>query len=152
MKTSEEIKMGLIDAIEEASWVVEGGDAHDLIDAVEKAHASMADALAYIRELEITHRTEYCDEADYDCIALGNARKRIAELEDGVAGMAKIIESAYKQRDAAIEDLRGRCFACAHVRPHEKFPKLNGCQYVPYAMSGQGARECEHWKWRGAKE
>ena len=52
MKTAEEIKKGLVEAIEEASWVVEGGDAHDLIDAVDKAHASMADALAYIRQLE----------------------------------------------------------------------------------------------------
>lgn len=52
MKTPEEIKKGLVEAIEEASWVVEGGDAHDLIDAVEKAHASMADALAYIQQLE----------------------------------------------------------------------------------------------------
>lgn len=52
MKKPEEIKKGLVEAIDEANWVVEGGDAHDLIDAVEKAHASMADALAYIRQLE----------------------------------------------------------------------------------------------------
>ena len=53
MKKPDEIKKGLVEAIEEASWVVEGGDAHDLVDAVEKAHASMADALAYIQQLEI---------------------------------------------------------------------------------------------------
>lgn len=53
MKTPEEIKKELVEAIEEASWVVEGGDAHDLIDAVEKAHASMADTLAYIQQLEM---------------------------------------------------------------------------------------------------
>lgn len=52
MKKPEEIKKGLVEAIEEASWVVEGGDAHDLIDAVENAHASMADALTYIQQLE----------------------------------------------------------------------------------------------------
>lgn len=52
MKKPEEIKKGLVEAIEEASWAVEGGDAHDLIDAVENAHASMADALAYIQQLE----------------------------------------------------------------------------------------------------
>ena len=52
MKTPEEIKKGLIEAIEETSWVVEGGNAHDLIDACEMAHASMADALAYIQKLE----------------------------------------------------------------------------------------------------
>ena len=32
MKTPEKIKTRLIKAIEEASWVVEDGDAHDLID------------------------------------------------------------------------------------------------------------------------
>lgn len=39
------------------------------------------DALAYIRDLEAAHRTEYCENADYDCVELGKARKRIAELE-----------------------------------------------------------------------
>lgn len=39
------------------------------------------DALAYIQQLEAAHRTEYCEDADYDCIELGKARKRIAELE-----------------------------------------------------------------------
>ena len=48
----EKIKHSLIDAIEECAWVVEGGDAHDLIDAVEKAHASMAESLTLIRQLE----------------------------------------------------------------------------------------------------
>lgn len=52
MKTPEEIKKGLVEAIEDASCVVEYGDAHDLIDAVEKNHAIMADALAYIKQLE----------------------------------------------------------------------------------------------------
>lgn len=48
----EEIKKGLVEAMEETSWVVEGGDAHDLQDACDMAHASMADALAYIHQLE----------------------------------------------------------------------------------------------------
>jgi len=52
MKTPEEIKKGLVEAIEDASCVVEYGDAHDLIDAVEKNHVIMADAIAYIQQLE----------------------------------------------------------------------------------------------------
>ena len=39
------------------------------------------DALAYIEQLETVLRTEYCEEADYDCIKLGKARKRIQQLE-----------------------------------------------------------------------
>lgn len=38
-----------------------------------------SDALALIQQLEAAHRTEYCEEADYDCIMLGEARKRVAE-------------------------------------------------------------------------
>ena len=52
LRNPDEIKRGLVEAIEEAAWVVEGGDAHDLLDAVDKAHASMADALSYIQQLE----------------------------------------------------------------------------------------------------
>lgn len=52
MEQIETIKQNLIDAIEECAWVVEGGDAHDLIDAVEKAHASMAESLDLVRQLE----------------------------------------------------------------------------------------------------
>lgn len=51
-KTPEEIKLGMIDYMEDASCVTEYGDAHDLIDSVEKGHATMADALALIRQLE----------------------------------------------------------------------------------------------------
>ena len=52
MKTPEEIKRDMIECMEEANWVVEVGDAHDLIDSVEKAHETMADALSFIRRLE----------------------------------------------------------------------------------------------------
>ena len=52
MKTPEEIKRDMIDYMEDASCVTEYGDAHGLIDSVEKGHATMADALAYIQQLE----------------------------------------------------------------------------------------------------
>ncbi len=52
MRTPEEVKDGIVKAIETASWVVEGGDAHDLLDAVEQLHATCTDALALIRQLE----------------------------------------------------------------------------------------------------
>lgn len=52
VKTPEEIKKGIVESIEELSWVVEGGDAHDLQDACNKAHACMADALSLIDQLE----------------------------------------------------------------------------------------------------
>ena len=76
VKKSEKIKKELFDAIEEASWVAEAGDAHDLKDAVGKAHASMADALAYIQQLEVenerllnSYDAALCETADMHSIS-----------------------------------------------------------------------------------
>lgn len=44
-----------------------------------------ADALTYINDLEAAHRTEYYENADYDCITLRKARKRVETLEAKVA-------------------------------------------------------------------
>lgn len=52
LKTNEEIKKEISETMEELSWVVEGGDAHDLQDACDKAHACLADTLALIERLE----------------------------------------------------------------------------------------------------
>lgn len=87
MKTPDEIKKGLVEAIEETAWVVEGGDAHDLQDVCDMAHASMADALAYIQQIEaerdaavkdIVHTCATCkhyfynkadgSDCEYDCM------------------------------------------------------------------------------------
>lgn len=98
-----------------------------------------------------TYRDECMEEYDVAPIQR-DALAYIKQLEDGAANMAKIIESAYKQRDAAIEDLRGRCFACVHAKPHEKYPQFNACQHLAAAVGGNGARECEHWQWRRVQE
>ena len=42
----------LIKVIEATSWVIEDGDAHDLIDAVEQLQTSCAKAFTYIQRLE----------------------------------------------------------------------------------------------------
>lgn len=39
------------------------------------------DTISCIQQLEIQHRTEYCEDADYDCKMLGDARKRTQQLE-----------------------------------------------------------------------
>lgn len=83
MRTAEEIKKGLECCILET-------DDTSLVDHCKACpyqptglcfRTLLKDALAYIQQLEAAHRTEYCEEADYDCKALGEARKRIAELE-----------------------------------------------------------------------
>lgn len=124
MKTPDEIKKGLVEAIDEASWVVEGGDAHDLIDAVYKAHAGMADALAYIQQLEAAHRTEYCEEADYDCKALGEARKRIAELEAQVPKWISVEERLPEMSDIVL--------VIANGKPREHITLINAFLIASY--------------------
>ena len=80
MKTAEEIKKGL-----ECSIAQTDGRCEEYVACVccpyFSENPSAEDTLAYIQQLEAAHRTEYCEEADYDCKALGEARKRIAELE-----------------------------------------------------------------------
>lgn len=66
-KTPEDVKKGIIEAIEEVSWVVEDGDPYDLQYACDKAHASMADALALIQQFEealLLMVYQYCSEDD----------------------------------------------------------------------------------------
>lgn len=94
-----------------------------------------------------------CDEG-WHCVVERDedALAYIKQLEDGAANMAKIIESAYKQRDAAIEDLRGRCFACVHAKPHDKYLTLISCPHTAAAIGGKGKRDCAYWQWRGVQE
>lgn len=96
MKTPEEIKR----ALELCSGA---GDCEECPyynnNDAECGHDKNREALAYIhyleegaevmmgrvRELEADHRTEYCDNFFGECVELGKARKRIAELEARVA-------------------------------------------------------------------
>ena len=52
MKTPDEIKKGLVEAIAETFWAAKDGDAHDLKDACDVAHTSMTTAMIYIQHLE----------------------------------------------------------------------------------------------------
>ena len=83
MKTPEEIKKGLVEAIAVTFWAAKDGDAHDLKDACDVAHTSMKAAMIYIQHLEaerdaavalIPRECKHCkyDEAygcELDCLA-----------------------------------------------------------------------------------
>lgn len=97
MKSSDEIKKGLGEAVAEASWVVDDGDMHDLRDALDNARARMADALALIQQLE----------ADKE--QLEGLLHHMNQLRDAAASRALQMEERVHQleaeRDAAVEDL-----------------------------------------------
>ena len=122
MKTPEEIKRDLIDYMEDASCVTEYGDAHDLIDSVEKGHATMADALAYIQQLEK-------DNAQKD----ERIRKLELEKETLLAG---------------IKLHGGICMMCKYYStPEYEFPCGNCCVIYP---NDRGTENL--WEWRGVEE
>lgn len=86
MKTPDEIKKGLECCAQSEPCVDCVYDRRDFPMCVRRM---AEDALAYIRQLEAAHRTEYCEDADYDCKRLGDARKRIQQLEHHIGELTE---------------------------------------------------------------
>lgn len=93
-----------------------------------------------------------------DLIEQLTAELEQAERErDGLSIMLTSATSAFetvkRERDAAIEDMRGRCYACANARPHEKYPNMHTCEHIriraAVAVGGYGKTKCDKWQWRG---
>lgn len=61
------------------------------------------------------------------------------------------LEEVARERDAAIEEMRGRCYACANAKPHEKYQNFNTCAHLSAAVAvgGYGKTRCDKWQWRG---
>ena len=96
-----------------------------------KAAADMIKALATrIADLEAQHRTEYSEDAGYDCAALG-------QLWDQLSAVTN-------ERNAAVESWRGFCAKC----------KWNGKQYLSDGKMDDRCKTCRennkcNWEWRG---
>lgn len=65
------------------------------------------------------------------------------------------IETLLAERDAAVEDLRGMCWCCAHGKKYENglsWSRATTCEHMRelgvVARSG-GKCKCSHWEWRG---
>ena len=104
MKTPDEIKK----AMRCVAWDVVNCDECAYRHVDECNAVAGADALAYIKQLEAAHRTEYCEEADYDCKALGEARKRIAELEAQVPKWISVEERLPEVSDVVLVIANGK--------------------------------------------
>lgn len=97
------------------------------------------------KDAEIQHRTEYCEDAQYDCVALGKARKELAEVE--------------RERDAAVADLNKAqamaCYVCKHYYQIEPGRRKYGCKVFGdhwFDDDDDGAIFCGHFEWRGVQE
>lgn len=71
---------------------------------------------------------------------------------------ADAIETLLKERDAAVEDLRGSCWCCSNGKPWEKagpLSKMICCKHMKewgaVAISGKACK-CQYWQWRGPQE
>ena len=80
------------------------------------------------------------------------------ELERSVCeSAADVIETLLAERDAAVEELRGLCWCCAHGKRWENAPLWSNattCEHMKeqgvLAHSG-GKCKCPHWQWRGPR-
>ena len=79
-------------------------------------------------------------------------RKYTLEYDSAIA-IIKAFEQVTMERDAAVEYMRGRCFACANARPSEKIPNMNTCGHLTAAVAvgGYGKTVCDKWQWRGVE-
>lgn len=156
LKTNEEIKKEISETMEELSWVVEGGDAHDLQDACDKAHACLADTLALIERLESevsfyknisALNAKTCDMQNELIEEIKTDRARISEnikwMEAERDDLKRYIRQLEMEKDAAVADLEHvkDCDSCKYDNAcltgkkdcfscHEKSCPCMTCQYV----------------------
>ena len=95
-----------------------------------------ADALALIQQLET------------DKQQLEGLLTHMNQLRDAAAGRALKMEERVHQleaeRDAAVEDMHGRCPSCKH---YDKDPKEEPC-----ASCSSGYGNMDNWQWRGVQK
>lgn len=79
------------------------------------------------------------------------------DMYGGDEGVTATFQKA-EERDAAVEDLRGMCWCCAHGRKYENglpWSKATTCEHMRdlgvVARSG-GKCKCQFWKWRGPQK
>lgn len=97
-----------------------------------------------VHELETSYRLEKCENGP-ECVELGRVRKALAEAE----AQAEKVE---RERDAAIQDMRGICYLCANAKPYSNLSRtMMSCEYKQVLASIKSPG-CEHFKWRGEKE
>lgn len=77
-------------------------------------------------------------------------------VENPIVGEAvNAIETLEKERNAAINELRGICWACINAEKYPPSPTglMVTCPHMrergKAACAGRGGSDCPHWEWRG---
>lgn len=101
------------------------------------ARAEKAEARA--RELETSFRTEKCENGP-ECVELGRARKKAEKAEERA-------EKVERERDAAVEQLRGDCEKCANYKV-----TWNGCTPDFECPLSDRCLNRDMWEWNGGQK
>ena len=69
---------------------------------------------AELEEAKLTHRTEHCDAADYDCVELGRLRKELEQVKKERDNVARREDDCphCAHRDEAPTDCDLKCLRC----------------------------------------
>lgn len=137
LKTNEEIKKEISETMEELSWVVEGGDAHDLQDACDKAHACLADTLALIERLEsdasfYKNISALMDKTNREALSLIDSLMESNLKRAEKIGQLQAEREMIRQAFCNYVPSEYRCDCCKHSYLNN--PALTVC---PYYVAGQ---------------
>lgn len=74
----------------------------------------------------------------------------IEQLQAANEKLRAELEQVKRERDAAIEDLRGKCSACANYTPYHNDGPCATCKFEIACFVPEKATD--KWQWRGPKE
>lgn len=76
-------------------------------------------------------------------------------LDEALEGLREQLARVAAERDAAVDDLTGFCWACAHGEPAKiGAGGLTTCDHMRAlgTLARGGRSKCKHWQWRGPRE
>lgn len=71
---------------------------------------------------------------------------------DAVMTLVKEMETIQRERDAAVEDMKGICSLCAHERMCEGYWCGDCNEFDVCEAPCKNCDSIENWQWRGVKE
>lgn len=100
---------------------------------------AMGDCHAYIQQLE----AELADAKRNHQHTIDIAEKQKEQIDK----LKKVVVRLNKERNAAVEALRGKCWACKKGEPLRPGSTARIC-----SLFDMNKRPCPHWEWLGVKE
>lgn len=97
----------------------------------------------------ITDLLSRAEAAEARCAALDEARENANEAYRMALERAEKVE---KERDAAVEQLRGNCSACQNYSPYHRKGKCKDCYWDSANPACLREYQEDNWEWRGIKE